>query len=181
MTTVKELLQRRSEGWESDPDEAGEGLYYTEKQQRVLKHVVKDMDADLGEIADRASVHPSYVRYIVNRLPKDKANDKEWLAEKANVRKEELEEPPALSKEEAKAREQEEDPPDAMMQSFGLDGEEIEGVEEINEDQELTEDGYKVSMTRLLPVTITVQIPYDTMTGQSMSVVGKPMQAKNEE
>lgn len=62
MTKVQDLLERRAEGWESDPEEAGEGLYYTDKQTRVFKAIVQNQDANIKEVSDDAGVHPSSVR-----------------------------------------------------------------------------------------------------------------------
>lgn len=174
MTKVQELLERRAEGWESDEEEAGEGLYYTEKQTRVFKAIVENRDANIKEVADTAGVHPSYVRYIVNRLPKDKATDEEWLMEKAGVDPEDLEgssgteeEPQEESAGDRAARSEAEAPPeqtaleeqvgaDSLMESFGVAS--AEDVEEVN-----LEEGAQVSMVRYLPVTITVTIPKELL------------------
>lgn len=107
MAKVNELLQKRSEGWSSDEEEAGEGLYYTDKQIKTLTEIVKNPDGSLSEIAEKAGVHPSYVRYIINRLPKDKASDMDWLRQKVEFNAN-GDGPPALSKEEEEAPEQEE-------------------------------------------------------------------------
>ena len=158
MTKVKELLERRAEGWESDEEEAGEGLYYTEKQTRVFKAIVENRDANIKEVSDKAGVHPSYVRYIVNRLPADKATDDEWLMEKAGLTPEDLESEGKTSGEEGAKAEAEEPPENGgLMESFGItEGEEVE-VEELNG------KGVNVSMVRYLPVTITVTIPQDLL------------------
>lgn len=184
MTKVNDLLERRAEGWESDSEEAGEGLYYTEKQTRVFKAIVRNRDANLKEVAEEAGVHPSYVRYIVNRLPKDKATDIEWLMDKAGVDEEELEEeekvegePPALSEEEQQAREekqaeeqgQETHGEEALKQSFGVGGGGGASEEEVQ--THAGEDGYQVTMTRMLPVTISVNIPQDALEAEVSEAV----------
>lgn len=140
MTEIKELLKRRSEGWESEPDEAGKGLYYTERQSRVFKAIVENKEANINEVAEKATVHPSYVRYIINRLPKDKATDEEWLKEKAGF--------DSVSNsgeggDEGKA---------SLKESFGISP---DGGEE--------PEGSQVSVVRYLPVTITVTIPQELL------------------
>lgn len=167
MTQVKDLLRQRSEGWESDADEAGEGLYYTEKQTRVFKAIMQNWEADLSEVADKANVHPSYVRYIVNRLPKDKATDKEWLMQKAGLDEEDLEED--LEEDDGATQE-----PDGMMQSFGV------GAKKAEQQQVVEGDSREVSMTTMLPVTITVQIPGEALDGDSLTLTDSG-QAKAQE
>lgn len=143
MAQVNELLQKRSEGWSSDEEEAGEGLYYTEKQTKTLKAIVENPEGSLSEIADEAGVHPSYVRYIINRLPKSKVNDMDWLREKAGI--EEEEGPPSLSKEE------DESPEGAFAEQISSSGDD-EGV--ALEQYMDEEDGY-VS----IPIEVEVKVP----------------------
>lgn len=195
MTQVQDLLDRRADGWESDEEEAGQGLYYTEKQTRVFKAIVENQNANLQEVADEAGVHPSYVRYIVNRLPRDRAADDEWLMDKAGVTEEDLEEadevPEDQTEEEPPEEETgpEEEPPEQPTEADpdeeilapdeqvpGPSEEEVQGrggevmksfgigqAPEEEPQQEATDEGYEVTMTRMLPVTISVTVPYDML------------------
>lgn len=125
-------------------------MYYTDKQRRVFKAIVKNQEANIQEVAEIASVHPSYVRYIINRLPKDKASDVEWLREKAGITAEDLEEDTDGEEEESTDSEEETES-SSLMESFGVEaGEEVDPGE-----------GVQVSMVRYLPVSITVTIPED--------------------
>lgn len=174
MTKVQDLLERRAEGWESDEEEAGEGLYYTEKQTRVFKAIVKNRDANLKEVAEAAGVHPSYVRYIVNRLPKDKATDLEWLMEKADVEPAELDEDVPTEEEEdggeegVGAVEQE-----SVMESFNVGGGEGREASEAS-------NAHEITMTRQLPVTITVQIPQEMLESEAVGKVEEAQRIMNQ-
>lgn len=46
---------------------SGGELYYTEKQNRVLKAVVENPTASRSTIADEAGCHQSYVNYVLER------------------------------------------------------------------------------------------------------------------
>lgn len=182
MTKVQELLERRAEGWESDEEEAGEGLYYTDKQLRVFRAIVENREANIKEVAGKAGVHPSYVRYIINRLPQEKAVDMDWMKEKAGLEDETEDEAEDVEEEEVTEVEvQAEGPPektalekqvgtDALMESFGVqsmdDAKEVDG-----------EDGVEVKMVRSLPVTISVTIPGEFLSGEDENVLLDPDEA----
>lgn len=154
MVKVNELLEKRSEGWTSDKEEAGEGLYYTEKQIKAISEIIRDPDASLSEIAEEAGVHPSYVRYIINRLPKTKATDMEWLKGKVGIENDNG--PPSLS--------EHEDEPELGEDGFGS-SEDVKSAfaeqiasenDEIALEQYMDEEG--VEMTSI-PIQIEVKIP----------------------
>lgn len=151
MAQVNELLQKRSEGWSSDEEEAGEGLYYTDKQIRALTEIVRNPDGSLSEIAEKAGVHPSYVRYIINRLPKDRASDMDWLKQKVEFNAN-GNGPPSLSKEEDEAPEQdeEEEPQGAFAEQIASKGDEV-ALEQYRDESE----GEFVS----IPIQVEVKVP----------------------
>lgn len=151
MTQVNELLQKRSEGWSSDEEGAGEGLYYTDKQIRALTEIVRNPDGSLSEIAEKAGVHPSYVRYIINRLPKDRASDMDWLKQKVEFNAN-GNAPPSLSKEEDEASEQDEDeePQGAFAEQIASKGDEV-ALEQYRDESE----GEFVS----IPIQVEVKVP----------------------
>lgn len=85
MAEAKELLEKRAE----EQGGGDEGLYYTDKQQRVLRAIVENPEKNTNQIGRIADVHPSYVTYIIKRLPPDKATDWDWLRRKAGMESEE--------------------------------------------------------------------------------------------
>lgn len=189
MAKAIKLLQERSE----EEGEEG-GLYYTPKQQRVLKAIVQNPEDNSNQIAKSADVHPSYVTYIIGRLPPEHATDMDWMREKAGLTEEKEmqaeeeeataaegterargmtaapddEAPPALSQEEAEAMQNGE--AESVMQSFGLaDGETGEEA-----------DGMTFTVVRKVPMQISFTIPDDVMSEAKMKTLANAKQKVEE-
>lgn len=147
MAEARELLRNRAEE-ESGDDE---GLYYTEKQQRVLKALVRYPTQNTNQIGREADVHPSYVTYIIKRLPpnmlrgenweEDREIDWDWLRMKAGIADEETpapeeEEEGESAEAEAEAEEEEEEKITAEEFESGFEPEEEEVETEAEEEEE---------------------------------------------
>lgn len=156
MTEARELLQNRAdEGDEQDRNR----MYYTDKQQRVLRAIVENPAKNTQEIGEIAGVHPSYVTYIIQRLPPEHATDFDWLREKAGLETDD-------------DVEEVEETEESLVEEFG-------GMPEADVSVG-GNGGLVLSATKNIPVTLTLSVPEETLQGEAMQMLHAAAKQKQE-
>jgi hypothetical protein len=177
MEQIKDLLTEYA-------DSGGE-LYYTEKQNRVLKAVVENPTASRSTIADEAGCHQSYVNYVLERASPDviQAMIEEIGDGLSEETKESLKEtaPPLLDTFGASSsgsagatgavfgvgNETEEDQPESTLEVFRS------GESQIQDIQKNDDGSTDITMIRQVPVEVTVSVPTEIFDSEVSNLFGE--------
>jgi len=156
---MAEIINELRERVKGESDEEKNEIYYTPKQKKVLKTIAQNPHANASEIADMAGVHPSYIPYIIERVDEGVVNNlhrlDEYLSEREEMQDTEGSPVQRTEPDETTAE---------LMQTFGAGG----SSSGLTASQRPTMDDHKVgpdatefTVTRELPVQITIKFPED--------------------
>ncbi len=161
---------------------SGGELYYTEKQNRVLKAVVENPTASRSTIADEAGCHQSYVNYVLERASPNVIQAmieeiEEGMSEESEQTLEET--APNL----LEAFGQSDEGAGATSAAFGVgnDTEENEsplevfrsGESHIQNIQQNEDGSTDITMIRQVPVEVTVSVPTEIFDSEVANMFGE--------
>jgi len=152
---MAEIINVLRERVQDESDEEKNEIFYTPKQKRVLKKIAENPHASASEIADMAGVHPSYIPYIIDRVDKGVVDNlhrlDEYLSEREQMQNTEGSEVQQGSPDEKT---------EELMNTFGASSStstEARGMG--NGTPQIGPDVDEVTITRRLPVEITIKFP----------------------
>jgi len=156
MAEIINVLRERVKG---EGDEEKNEIYYTPKQKRVLKTIAENPHQNASEIADMAGVHPSYIPYIIERVDEGVVNNlhrlDEYLSEQEEMQGTEGSPVQRSEPDETTAE---------LMETFGA-GSSSSGMSASQrptvDDHKVGPDATEFTVTRELPVEITIKFPED--------------------
>ena len=157
MAEIINVLRERVKG---EGDEEKNEIYYTPKQKRVLKTIAENPHANASEIADEAGVHPSYIPYIIERVDEGVVDNlhrlDEYLSEQEEMQNTEGSPVQRNKPDETTAE---------LMETFGASGGSSSTSSPARQptvdDHKVGPDATEFTVTRELPVEITIKFPED--------------------
>lgn len=134
-------------------------IYYTQKQKNVLKTIANNPHKSASEVADLAGVHPSYIPYIIERVDEDVVDNLHRLEEYLSER-EEMHQTEGSSVQETRSGPDESTA--ELMETFGATptGGKSASRPTMDDRHRVDNDVTEFTITRELPVEITIQFPH---------------------